>query len=115
MITDISKVRIYVKPGPTDFRKQINGLSIIVQEEMALDPLNGNLYIFCNKARNRLKILYWDKTGFCMWLKRLEKAKFPWPRNLEETLEIDNTKMQMLLSGIDFWNAHKELKYSKIN
>ena len=68
MIIDISKVRIFVKPGPTDFRKQINGLSIIVQEEMELDPLNGNLYIFCNKSRNRLKILYWDKTGFAMWL-----------------------------------------------
>lgn len=114
MIIDITRVKIYVKPGSTDFRKQINGLSIIVQDEMALDPLNGNLYLFCNKDRNRLKILYWDKTGFCMWLKRLEKAKFPWPRNSEEALEIDIAKMQMLLSGIDFWNAHKELKYSEI-
>jgi hypothetical protein len=50
-----------------------------------------------------------------MWLKRLENAKFPWPRNSEEALEIDIAKMQMLLSGIDFWNAHKELKYSEIN
>ena len=115
MIVDIAKVKIYVKPGSTDFRKQINGLSIIVKEEMALNPLNGNLYIFCNKARNRLKILYWDKTGFCMWLKRLEKAKFPWPRTSEEALEIDKEKMQMLLSGIDFWHAHKELKYTEIN
>lgn len=115
MITDISKVKIFVKPGPTDFRKQINGLSIIVQEEMALDPLNGNLYIFCNKSRNRLKILYWDKTGFAMWLKRLERGKFPWPKNNEEALEIDQEKMKMILCGIDFWNAHKELKFSKIN
>jgi transposase len=67
MMIDISKLKIFVKPGPTDFRKQINGLSIIVQEKMGFDPLNGNLYIFCNKTRNRLKILYWDKTGFCMW------------------------------------------------
>lgn len=115
MIVDISKVKIFVKPGPTDFRKQINGLSIIVQEEMELDPLDGNLYIFCNKNRTRLKILYWDKTGFAMWLKRLEKGKFPWPRNIAEALEIDLDKMKMLLSGIDFWNAHKELKFSKIN
>jgi transposase len=115
MILDISKLKIYVKPGPTDFRKQINGLSIIVQEEMELNPLNGNLYVFCNKSRNRIKILYWDKTGFAMWLKRLEKGKFPWPRNVEEALEIDLEKMKMLLSGIDFWNAHKELKFSKIN
>lgn len=115
MIVDISKIKIFVKPGATDFRKQINGLSIVVQEELALDPLNGNLYLFCNKRRNRLKILYWDKTGFCMWLKRLEENKFPWPMTLKEALEIDLEKMKMLLSGIDFWNAHKELKYSKIN
>jgi len=57
MIIDISKIKIYVKPSPTDFRKQINGLSIIVQEEMELDPLNGNLYIFCNKRRNRKQSL----------------------------------------------------------
>ena len=115
MFVDISKVKIYVKPGATDFRKQINGLSIIVDEEMAHNPLNGNLYLFCNKARNRMKILYWDKTGFCMWLKRLEKNKFPWPQTSDEALEIDSVKMQMLLSGIDFWNAHKELKFSEIN
>ena len=115
MILDISKLKIYVKPGPTDFRKQINGLSIIVQQEMVLDPLNSNLYIFCNRNRNRLKILYWDKTGFALWLKRLERGKFPWPRTQEEALEIDIEKMKMLLSGIDFWNAHKELKFSKIN
>jgi len=115
MIIDISKIKIFVKPGATDFRKQINGLSIIVQEELELDPLNGNLYLFCNKRKNRLKILYWDKTGFCMWLKRLEENKFPWPMTSKEALEIDLDKMKMLLAGIDFWNAHKELKYSKIN
>ena len=114
MIIDISKLRIFVKPGPTDFRKQINGLSIIVQEEMELDPLNGNLYIFCNKSRNRLKILYWDKTGFAMWLKRLEQNKFYWPKTNEEALEIDFEKMKMILCGIDFWHAHQELNFSKI-
>ena len=75
---------------------------------MAHNPLNGNLYLFCNKARNRMKILYWDKTGFCMWLKRLEKNKFPWPQTSDEALEIDSEKMQMLLS-------HKEIKFSEIN
>lgn len=115
MIIDISRLKIYIKPGVTDFRKQINGLSIIIQEEMGLDPLNGNLYVFCNKSRNRLKILYWDRTGFAMWLKRLEQNKFPWPRDSEEALEIDIEKMKMLLNGIDFWHAHQELKFSKIN
>ena len=114
MFYDISKCKIFVKPGSTDFRKQINGLSIIVQEQMQLNPLDNNLYIFCNKSRNRLKVLYWDRNGFCLWFKRLELDKFAWPQNLEEALEIDETKLRMLLDGIDFWKAHREIKFSEI-
>ena len=115
MFVDLSKMKIFIKPGPTDGRKQINGLSVIVQEEMKLNPLGEGLFMFCNKRRNRLKIIYWDKTGFCLWLKRLEVDKFPWPQNREDALEIDREKLAMLLAGIDFWKAHKELKFSKIN
>ena len=81
MILDWSKVRVFVKPGSTDMRKQINGLSIIVTEDLQMDPFEGNLYLFCNKGRRILKILYWDKNGFCQWMKRLELDKFPWPMN----------------------------------
>ena len=73
MIVDLEKVSIYVRPGKTDMRKQINGLSILVQDDLKLDPFSGALFLFCNKRRHLLKILYWDKTGFCMWIKRLEK------------------------------------------
>ena len=76
MIVDFSKVRIYIKPGATDMRKQINGLSIIVEEELKMDIFRGNMYMFCNRNRRILKILYWDRNGFCLWLKRLEKDKF---------------------------------------
>ena len=79
MILDWSKVRMFVKPGPTDMRKQINGLSIVVAEELAMDPLDGSLFLFCNKQRRILKVIYWDRNGFCLWLKKLEKDKFPWP------------------------------------
>ena len=68
MIIDFEKVEIYVRPGTTDMRKQINGLSIIVQEQLKLDPFSGSLFVFCNKRRHLLKILYWDKTGFALWL-----------------------------------------------
>lgn len=114
MFVDFSRLKIFLKPGHTDFRKQINGLTIIIAEEMKMDPLSSHLFLFCNKARNRLKIVYWDKTGFCLWLKRLEKDKFPWPKNENDTIEIDIRKLQMILSGIDFWKAHKEVKYTKI-
>ena len=115
MFLDITKCKIFIKPGPTDFRKQINGLSIIVQDQMKLNPLDNNLFIFSNKSRNRLKVLYWEKIGFCLWFKRLEVDKFPWPQNTEDALEIDASKLRLLLAGIDFWKAHKELKFSEIS
>ena len=64
MIIDFEKVAIYVKPGRTDMRKQINGLSVIVQEELQMDPFSGSLFLFCNKNRRLLKALYWDRNGF---------------------------------------------------
>jgi transposase len=115
MIVDLEKVSIYVRPGKTDMRKQINGLSILVQDELKLDPFSGALFLFCNKRRHLLKILYWDKTGFCMWIKRLERDKFPWPVNRTEVQEIDFERLRQLLSGIDFWEAHEEVKYSSVS
>lgn len=112
MFKDLTDVRIFVKSGRTDLRKNINGLSSLVQEEMELNPLTGNLFLFCNYKRTLLKILYWDKNGFCLWMKRLEKHRFPWPRTQEETREIQLEHLRLLLGGIDFWNAHEELHYS---
>ncbi len=112
MIIDLEKVDIYVKPGKTDMRKQINGLSVIVQEELKLNPFSGALFLFCNRRRHLLKILYWDKTGYCMWLKRLEKARFPWPMNRAEVQQIDLEQLRQLLLGINFWEVHEEEKYS---
>jgi transposase len=115
MILDWSKVRVFVKPGPTDMRKQINGLSLLVSEELQMDVFEGNLFLFCNKHKRILKIIYWDRNGFCLWLKRLEKDKFPWPTNQIEATEITQEQFHFLLQGIDFWNAHKKLDYSKVS
>ena len=115
MITSFDGMSIYVKPGSTDMRKQINGLTIQVQEIMEKDPFSGSLFIFCNKQRKILKMIYWDRNGFWLFLKRLEKDKFPWPQTKEETQEITSEQFEMLLKGIDFWKAHKPLKYSKVS
>lgn len=114
MIIDLNKIHIFVRTEPADFRKQINGLSILVQEDIKEDLFGNNIFLFCNKMRNRMKILYWDRNGFCMWFKRLEKDRFPWPRNEKEVREINLEQLKMLLSGIDFWNAHKKLNYKKV-
>ena len=107
---------IYVRPGRTDMRKQINGLSALVEEELGMDVFSGALFLFCNRERRILKVLYWDRTGFCLWQKRLEgRARFPWPMNRQEVERIDEGQLRMLLRGIDFWGEHEEVKYSRVS
>lgn len=113
MIYDLSQASVFLQPGPTDMRKAINSLFVIVKNKIQKDPFSGSLFLFCNKKRNRMKILYWDRNGFCLWLKRLEKDKFPWPMTEEEVMEIGLEKFKWLLSGIDFFHAHKKLIFSK--
>ena len=69
-------VRVFPATGHTDRRKSINGLSVLVAQRLEKDPLSGHLFAFCNKRRNMVKILYWDRNGFCLWHKRLEKKFF---------------------------------------
>jgi transposase len=114
MIFDLSKAKIFLRPGSTDLRKAVNGLSAIVQEGIKQDPFSGSVFLFCNKERKLLKAVYWDKTGFWLSQKRLEKNKFPWPCDESEARELTAEELQMLLAGIDFFKAHKELFYKKI-
>ena len=114
MILDISKVRIFIRPGPTDLRKASNGLTVIVQEEMKEDPFSGSVYLFCNRDRKLLKVVYWDRTGFWLCQKRLEKEKYPWPQTKEAAQELECDELKMLLAGIDFFKAHKVLNYKKV-
>jgi len=115
MFIDLAKVQIYVRPGWTDMRKAINGLSIIAQQEMERDPFSGCLFLFCNRSRKILKGLYWDRNGFCLWQKRLEKHRFPWPETEDAAREITAEEFGQVLAGIDFWHAHNELKYSEVS
>ena len=114
IISDIDQVRVYVRPGVTDMRKAINGLSIIVTEQMELDPLSGSLFLFCNRYRRILKGLLWDRNGFWLIQKRLERDRFPWPDSEESTREITQARLRMLLDGIDFWHAHQKLSYNTV-
>jgi transposase len=114
MIIDISKAKIFLRPGSTDMRKAVNGLTVIVQEDMSHDPFSGSVYLFCNRQRKLLKAVYWDKTGFWLSQKRLEKDRFPWPANEKEVRELTGEQLQMLLGGIDFFKEHKELYYKKV-
>lgn len=112
MLGDYRRARIYIRPGRTDFRKAVNGLSGIVENQMKHDPLSGCYFIFCNRRRDRMKILYWDNNGFCLWYKRLEKDKFIWPKTEDEVLELSPEEVSWMLRGLDYRRAHKTLKYS---
>ena len=107
-------VNIYLQPGITDMRKHINGLAAWVQEQMKQDTFGGSLFLFCSRDRKRLKILYWERNGFCLWVKRLEQDKFPWPQDQAAAFKIRPDELAMLLSGVDFFHAHQEIKYSHV-
>jgi transposase len=115
MIFDLSKVRIFLRPGHTDLRKAVNGLPTTGQEHLTQDPFSGNVYLFCNRERKLLKAVYWDKTGFWLSQKRLEKERFPWPQDEEQARELSGEQLLLLLAGIDFFKAHKEVFYKNVS
>jgi len=115
MTIDLSTVRIFLRPGSTDLRKAVNGLAVIIEQDMSGEPFSGNVYLFCNRQRRLLKAVYWEKNGFWLSQKRLEKDKYPWPDTNEAARELCRDELSMLLSGIDFFNAHQELCYKKVS
>ena len=114
MIPDWSSLRIFVRPGNTDMRKQIDGLAVLVRDVLGGDPFDGSLYLFAGMNGRRLKILYWDRNGFCLWQKRLEEDRFPWPRDAGAVCTITTEQLAFLLEGIDFWRAHPRREYRNL-
>jgi transposase len=93
--------RIYLSCGATDMRKSIDGLMGIVHSSFNLDPFENAIYVFCNKNRNRLKILEWDRDGFWLYFKRLEKGHFRWPQPGDEpTMNLSTEELTVLLGGV---------------
>lgn len=116
MITWAS-VPVYLHRDPVDFRKAINGLSVIVEQGMDLSPFEEALFVFCNKRRDKLKVLYWDKSGFCLWHKRLEQAKFHWPREGDDVLSLDTEQFNWLLRGYNLsqLQGHATVSFGQVS
>lgn len=105
---------IYLHREFVDFRKAINGLVVIVEQQMQISTFTGAIFIFCNKSRDKLKILYWDKTGFALWQKRLDKAKFKWPRAIKSSqMILSEQQLNSLLGGFDII-GHQKLHYQSV-
>jgi transposase len=92
--------RVYLACGRTDMRKSINGLAAIVEQSFDLDPVGGALFAFCNRSRDRVKILEWEGGGFWLYFKRLEKGRFRWPaEGSDPTLALTSEELAILLGG----------------
>lgn len=85
MRTANSFKEVYLHKNPVDMRKSINGLSLIVSEEMLMNPCDDGLFVFLSKKQTLMKCLYWDRSGFALWIKRLEKERFKWPKSFKAT------------------------------
>jgi transposase len=108
---------VYLYRGWMDMRKSINGLAVIVEQEMELDPFAETLFVFCNRARDKVKILCWEKNGFILWYKRLEKQRFHWPARIEkEVVTLTGEQLNWLLDGFDIWSnePHARLQFSVV-
>jgi transposase len=107
--------RIYLAVGSTDMRKGFEGLYGLVRDQLGLDPLNGHLCLFCNKGRNRLKVLYWDGSGLWICAKRLERGRFSWPSGDEHSVRVrlSQEELSLLLGGIDLTRTRRKNWYRK--
>ena len=101
MISGIAVNQVYLATGVTDMRKAINGLSMIVSQQLGHDPFNGSVFVFCNRHRDKLKILYWECNGFWLYYRRLDQGKFQWPSDLDQqTVLLSLRELQWLLDGL---------------
>lgn len=106
-------LRVYLHREPIDFRAGINSLAIVVEQSMGLNPFERAVFAFCNRRRDRIKLLFYDRSGFLMVLKRLEEDKFHWPRRQEAVLTLTTEQLHWLLDGIDIEavRRHPERQY----
>ena len=108
---------IYLCQQPVDFRKGINGLVALVEGELGQDVFGERLFVFTNRRRDKVKILYWERSGFCLWLKRLEEARFKWPTFLGgQVATLTGQQLNWLLDGIDlrYVQPHQTLRYKSV-
>lgn len=107
MISEASLDRVYIACGSTDLRKSIDGLAVLVKEGFQLDPFSSCLFVFCNRKRDKLKILYWEHNGFWLYYRRLEKGRFQWPqKNDMAVTTISRRELRWLLDGLPLHQQH---------
>jgi transposase len=102
MITPPSGTRIWIAAGVTDLRRGFDGLAALVQTQREADPFSGHLFAFRGRRGDRIKLLWWDGDGLCLFAKRLERGRFVWPQATNGTVSLTPAQLSMLLEGIDW-------------
>lgn len=117
MISLAGSLRVFVCTQPADMRRSFDGLCGMARDIMKQDPLSGHLFLFRNRNRDRLKVLYWDRDGLAIWYKRLEKGTWQFPtdvrRSAEPSAEISAQELSLLLDGIDLRSVERRQRYQK--
>jgi transposase len=107
-----ANVQVHLCAGATDMRKSIDGLATLVTSAFNLDPFSHQWFVFCNKRRDKIKILYWETNGFWLYYKRLERGRFLWPEGDDKTLSITRRQLEWLIDGLSIVQptAHREVQ-----
>ena len=113
MISFSSQQRYYIFRQPTDMRKGFNGLSGLVRSHCSHDLLSGDVFIFLNRRRDRIKLLVWDRTGFVVWYKVLEKGTFELPMSEKDSLALSWAQLHLLLEGIEMKSVKQRKRYQQ--
>lgn len=106
MLIPPGPVRVLMATKPVDFRKGMNGLAALVREQMKADPFSGTIYCFRSKRADRVKLVFWDGSGLCLFAKRLEDGKFCWPRIEDGVMRLSAAQLAALLEGLDWKRVH---------
>ena len=109
-------IEVWLCVEPVDFRKQITGLTTLVQDALGMDPFSTQLFVFTNRRRTQCRILYWEKCGFVLWQKRLERARFALPHRTDSVVNLSGAQLNFLLDGYDLWRMrpHQQLHYASM-
>jgi transposase len=115
MIALPPQIRVCLYRRPTDMRKSFHGLVALIESQMNQDPLSGSLFVFLNRRRDRVKILYWGQTGFCIWYQHLQKGTYQLPDQEtlddQDTLEVTRSQLSLILDGIDLSSARQRPRF----
>lgn len=119
MLRPSGSLTVYLYSGVVDMRKSIDGLSLLVEQGMELSPFSAAVFVFANRQRDKVKLLLWERNGFVLWYKRLEKQRFCWPAAGGDvvSVQLSLTELNYLLDGLDIFNnqPHKALNYRSVS